>query len=187
MLRAVIPRASKLLRVPRRTFTAEAAEAAQAEPDKYAKPLRLLHWGMAAGFIGCVGFAKAAQNTKDMALKGNFMFYHKSCGLLMLGLLGPRLAYRLTRAVPKPLPGLLRSARSHACACACVRVYACVTARFANSVAQQASSSTLQETSRTRFSTRCLSSCLSLVTQPHSLTPICMHARARAAQCQLQR
>jgi cytochrome b561 len=47
----------------------------------------------------------AAQNTTDKKLKGDFMFYHKSFGVLAFILAGPRVIMRLTSASPGPLPG----------------------------------------------------------------------------------
>lgn len=54
----------------------------------------------------------AAQNTKDKTEKANYMFYHKSFGLLAFGLLGPRLVARLTSKSPGPVVGA--SAIEHA-------------------------------------------------------------------------
>lgn len=71
-------------------------------PEPYAKPVQYMHWAMGGAILGCVGFVKAAQYSKGKA-KGNYMFYHKSCGLLAMGLLFPRLAIRLTSKTPKPI------------------------------------------------------------------------------------
>ena len=85
----------------RRNLTEDANAVTQ-----YAKPLQWIHWGMGGGIVGCVGFVKAAQYTpSDSPQKGNYMFYHKSCGLLVLALLGPRYFYRATTRIPKPLAG----------------------------------------------------------------------------------
>lgn len=52
-----------------------------------------------------LGFVLAAQNTKDKKEKGDYMFYHKSFGLLGFGLLGPRIIVRLISKVPGPVVG----------------------------------------------------------------------------------
>ena len=54
--------------------------------------------------LGCVGFVLAAQNSKGKA-KGEYMFLHKSCGLLSFGLIGPRIVARLLSKAPPSLPG----------------------------------------------------------------------------------
>jgi 1,2-dihydroxy-3-keto-5-methylthiopentene dioxygenase len=60
---------------------------------------------MAAGVISAVGLVKAQQWTDDKKKKGQYMFYHKSFGLLMMGMIFPRVALRLRSTVPSPPPG----------------------------------------------------------------------------------
>lgn len=77
---------------------------ASSNQDAYAFPVQILHWTMGGCIIGCVATFQAAQNTKGET-KGQMMFLHKSCGLLALGLLGPRIFFRLASKTPPPLQG----------------------------------------------------------------------------------
>ena len=56
--------------------------------------------------MACFAFEQLAQNTKDKEKKGTYMFYHKSFGLLTLGLLAPRIMARLAASgkIPPPFP-----------------------------------------------------------------------------------
>lgn len=69
--------------------------------EKYSLPMQLMHWTMGGAMLGCVAFVQAAKNTKGK-MKGDMMFYHKSCGTLAFGLLFPRLLFRLTSKIPAP-------------------------------------------------------------------------------------
>lgn len=70
----------------------------------YSKAVRVIHWSMAGGIIGCFGLVTAAQQTEDKKRKGQLMRLHKSFGLLMLGALGARIGARLLSRAPPPLP-----------------------------------------------------------------------------------
>merc|ERR1719215_1087373 len=67
--------------------------------------MSLFHWATAGGAVGCVVFVQLAQNTKDNTEKGQYMFYHKSCGLLTGILVVPRLIARIASKTPAHLPG----------------------------------------------------------------------------------
>jgi cytochrome b561 len=58
---------------------------------------------MGGALMGSVAYVLLAQNTEDKAVKGRYMFLHKSCGLLAAGLLMPRLFLRATSTAPGPL------------------------------------------------------------------------------------
>lgn len=85
----------------KRYFSAAASEL----PQAYSKGVQLMHWTMGGSMIACVGLVLLAQDTKDKKKKGDYMFYHKSFGLLSFGLLFPRLLLRLTSKIPGPVPG----------------------------------------------------------------------------------
>lgn len=70
--------------------------------EQYPTAVKVMHWGMGGAMLGCIGFVQAAKNTKGKT-KGEMMFYHKSCGLLAMGLLGPRLWLRFTSKMPGPI------------------------------------------------------------------------------------
>lgn len=74
-------------------------------PKAYSTGVQVMHWTMGGSMLACVGLVISAQNTKDKKLKGNFMYYHKSFGLLAFGLLFPRIALRLTSKAPGPIEG----------------------------------------------------------------------------------
>jgi len=74
-------------------------------PKSYSTGVQVMHWTMGGSMLACVGLVLSAQNTKDKKLKGNFMYYHKSFGLLAFGLLFPRLYLRLTSKAPGPIEG----------------------------------------------------------------------------------
>ena len=79
-------------------------EAASALEQHYAAPLRYLHWLIAGGTLGAFATVQLAQRAQGKA-KGDYMFLHKSLGLLVLGLTAPRLAVRLTSTIPAAVPG----------------------------------------------------------------------------------
>jgi cytochrome b561 len=56
---------------------------------------------MAGGALACIGTVQYQQRTKDKKMKGKAMFLHKSVGLLMAGMIIPRIALRLASKVPK--------------------------------------------------------------------------------------
>ena len=89
-----------------RGFAAAAtfAEVASALEQRYAAPLRYLHWLIAGGTLGAFATVQLAMQTKGKT-KGDFMFAHKSLGLLVLGLTAPRLVLRFTSAMPAAVPG----------------------------------------------------------------------------------
>mmetsp|Transcript_21943 Transcript_21943/g.43581 ORF Transcript_21943/g.43581 Transcript_21943/m.43581 type:complete len:173 (+) Transcript_21943:18-536(+) len=63
-----------------------------------------LHWLSAPIMIGCVGSVLKAQQT-PMPEKGDWMFRHKSLGLLAGIVVAPRVATRLLQKAPEHLPG----------------------------------------------------------------------------------
>ena len=77
---------------------------AAALEQRYAAPLRYLHWLIAGGTLGAFATVQLAMQTKGKT-KGDFMFAHKSLGLLVLGLTAPRLVLRFTSAMPAAVPG----------------------------------------------------------------------------------
>jgi cytochrome b561 len=90
----------------RRAMSSGATEEAIAQSleEKYAAPLRYLHWIMAAGIGGCILTVKMAQDAKGDR-KGELMGIHKSFGLLMAAAIVPRVLIRLTSTIPKAVPG----------------------------------------------------------------------------------
>lgn len=96
--RARVFASHRLLPAIRRASTAGPLE------EHYSTPIRVLHWGMAAGTIGCFATVKLAQYSEGDR-KGELMRIHKSFGLLMLAAVVPRVAIRIASKVPKPVPG----------------------------------------------------------------------------------
>eukprot|EP00629_Pelagomonadales_sp_RCC1024_P013055 CAMPEP_0119283332 /NCGR_PEP_ID=MMETSP1329-20130426/28316_1 /TAXON_ID=114041 /ORGANISM="Genus nov. species nov., Strain RCC1024" /LENGTH=199 /DNA_ID=CAMNT_0007284003 /DNA_START=69 /DNA_END=665 /DNA_ORIENTATION=+ len=88
------------------------ALSAAAVEEEYAKSLKIVHWIMAGGTIGCIASVQAAMSTtKDSKpffgqSKGELMGLHKSFGLTVAVLALPRVALRLTTKIPAHLPGL---------------------------------------------------------------------------------
>jgi len=74
------------------------------QADEYSKGVKIMHWVAGAGILSTIFFVKAAQNTKGKQ-KGDMMFWHKSVGLLMLGVMPVRVAARLAAKSPPPVPG----------------------------------------------------------------------------------
>ena len=105
---AVLPAAARAPRAAAgaRGFAAAATfpEVASALEQRYAAPLRYLHWLIAGGTLGAFATVQLAMQTKGKT-KGDFMFAHKSLGLLVLGLTAPRLVLRFTSAMPAAVPG----------------------------------------------------------------------------------
>ena len=86
----------------RSTFSSAAG--ARGSLEAYALPVKIMHWGVGGGVLGCVGFVTAAQQcAKGNPRKGELMFLHKSCGLLVAVLMPARIAVRLATTAP-PLP-----------------------------------------------------------------------------------
>ena len=56
---------------------------------------------MASGILSCFALVQAKNYTDDKKMKGRYMFWHKSMGLLMGLCFVPRLAIRLTSKAPK--------------------------------------------------------------------------------------
>eukprot|EP01036_Dinobryon_divergens_P034002 gene34002-43931_t len=87
--------------IMKRSFSSPASPSS----DAYSLGLQILHWMMGGSMVACVGLVLAAQNEKDKKLKGSYMFFHKSFGLLSMGLLGPRLLSRFASKLPGPVAG----------------------------------------------------------------------------------
>jgi 1,2-dihydroxy-3-keto-5-methylthiopentene dioxygenase len=96
MLRALTTKLNVQAQAFRRMSTATSSDVAV---EAYPVAVQAMHWLMGGAVLGCVGFVQAAQQVKGKQ-KGEFMFYHKSCGLLAAGLLGPRLAIKLASKAP---------------------------------------------------------------------------------------
>ena len=73
--------------------------------ESYPGAMKVCTGAWLQALIGCFGFVKLAQNTKDKKEKGNLMWYHKSFGLLMAGMLIPRVGIRLASRVPALMEG----------------------------------------------------------------------------------
>lgn len=86
----------------KRFFSATTADSL---PNAYSPGVQVMHWTMGGSMLACVGFVLGAQNTKDKKQKGDYMYYHKSFGLLAFGLLFPRVFFRLTSKAPGPIEG----------------------------------------------------------------------------------
>lgn len=76
----------------------------------YPLAMKLMHWGVATGVLGCFGTAQAAMHTtKDYQplslTKGELMKLHKSFGLLVGAAITPRILLRLSLTIPPELPG----------------------------------------------------------------------------------
>lgn len=72
--------------------------------QRYPVAMRAMHWGMAAGILGCFATVKSAQYSTGER-KGQLMRIHKSFGLLMAGTIVPRLLIRFASRVPEHVPG----------------------------------------------------------------------------------
>jgi cytochrome b561 len=80
---------------------------------------RALHWGMALALVAMMVLGWVAQGLPTSPTKLKLFAWHKSCGILLLGLTLLRLAWRLanpTPALPQGLPRWQRraAAASHA-------------------------------------------------------------------------
>ena len=79
------------------------ATAKPAAPESYNAGMQFFHWGMGGAILACLGLVQYKQslpaNTdEEKAVVGKLMMYHKSFGLVVGGLLMPRL---LTKMVSK--------------------------------------------------------------------------------------
>eukprot|EP00951_Prasinocladus_malaysianus_P028758 scaffold263395_cov33-Prasinocladus_malaysianus.AAC.1 len=96
-----------------------AASEAAGAVETYNKGQSMIHWLMAGGILTCFGTVQASINSKDKDFKGKLlrqmkavhhelaqmMTIHKSVGLLMAGLIVPRLGYKLFTKAPGHVPG----------------------------------------------------------------------------------
>lgn len=97
----------------RRAFSSSGAAAAEEAVAAYATPVKVMHWVMGFSVSGAVGSVMAAQQAgKEQFLgqsRGQWMWFHKSCGLLAGMLLLPRVGLRLASKapphIPTPIPG----------------------------------------------------------------------------------
>uniref|UniRef100_A0A7S2TWJ3 Cytochrome b561 bacterial/Ni-hydrogenase domain-containing protein n=2 Tax=Lotharella oceanica TaxID=641309 RepID=A0A7S2TWJ3_9EUKA len=71
----------------------------------YTGAMKWMHWITGGAVLGCFGTVQMAMNTKDKKQKGKLMKLHKSMGLVVAGLVVPRVGMRLTSALPGHLPG----------------------------------------------------------------------------------
>eukprot|EP00041_Stephanoeca_diplocostata_P009792 m.152929 g.152929 ORF g.152929 m.152929 type:complete len:283 (-) comp17900_c0_seq1:403-1251(-) len=70
----------------------------------YSQTLRIFHWAMAAGVIGCFVTVQLAQNAKGKE-KGRIMRIHKSIGVLLLGGIVGRVIAKVASKSPPMLAG----------------------------------------------------------------------------------
>jgi len=90
-----------------RTMMSVGAQAQKIE--SYNGLMKVFHWVGALSVVGAIATVKTAQNTapKTKTLgwgKMQWMFYHKSCGLLMAMTIFPRVGIRMMSSIPKHLP-----------------------------------------------------------------------------------
>mmetsp|Transcript_16838 Transcript_16838/g.31903 ORF Transcript_16838/g.31903 Transcript_16838/m.31903 type:complete len:115 (+) Transcript_16838:34-378(+) len=78
---------------------------AAGDTGAYTGAMKWMHWITGGAIIGCFATVQKAMNTKDKKEKGKFMKLHKSLGLVVAGLVVPRVGLRLTSAIPGNLPG----------------------------------------------------------------------------------
>jgi cytochrome b561 len=71
----------------------------------------LLHWAIAALFVGQLVLGFSMTRVKDMALQFELIQWHKSLGLTILALAVLRLVWRASSARPRPSPTLSRPER----------------------------------------------------------------------------
>ena len=97
-----------------RYFTTPIKNAASELEETYTKPLIWMHWigaiGMTglviSGYIGStISWDPKVSPPEKIEFKQWLMHLHESFGLVMLGLLVPRLAIRLTSRIPAQMPG----------------------------------------------------------------------------------
>jgi len=104
-----ISRIGRLQLIPRsRRFcqNAPAIEKAKILNEHYSSAVKWVHAAMGACVMGCVGSVLLCQSLpKGHKRKGTLMHFHKSCGLLVAGMLVPRLLLRLASRAPRHVPG----------------------------------------------------------------------------------
>ena len=88
-------RSAKLSTIP----TAEVV----AEPVSYPGGVKLMHWIGGIGTLCCFATVQAAQ--RKWAPASEMMMYHKSFGLVLMGVILCRVPLRLKAKIPAPLPG----------------------------------------------------------------------------------
>ena len=81
--------------------------ATPAAPEKYNAGMQFFHWGMGGAIMACLGLVQYKQSLpavtdEEKKVVGNLMMYHKSFGLIVSGLMVPRI---LTKIVSKAPPG----------------------------------------------------------------------------------
>ena len=88
--------------------------------QQYNKPMQILHWLQGIVISGCIISGYLAHRIdhktatkEEKGMKTNLMFYHESFGVLMFGLIIPRLGFRLFSKQPKELPSNLFFEKMH--------------------------------------------------------------------------
>jgi cytochrome b561 len=72
----------------------------------YSLTARILHWLTAAAVLIAIAFGLAAVNAPQGPGKGELFFWHKSFGILVLGIVILRALHRLINGAPAPHPQL---------------------------------------------------------------------------------
>lgn len=85
------------------TAPADATAQAVAEPLSYPGGVKLMHWIGGIGTLCCFATVQAAQ--RKWAPASEMMMYHKSVGLVLMGVILCRVPLRLRAKIPAPLPG----------------------------------------------------------------------------------
>eukprot|EP00658_Telonema_sp_P-2_P000266 TRINITY_DN10096_c0_g2_i12.p2 TRINITY_DN10096_c0_g2~~TRINITY_DN10096_c0_g2_i12.p2 ORF type:complete len:175 (-),score=61.06 TRINITY_DN10096_c0_g2_i12:781-1305(-) len=98
------PMSRTLCTTAEQATTAAKDSAPNLGPETYSKALSMLHWLAAPAMIGCIGTVLKCQQVPKEE-KGEWMFRHKSLGLLTGLLVAPRLVVKLTSVAPRALPG----------------------------------------------------------------------------------
>merc|ERR1719230_766374 len=70
----------------------------------YSLATKCMHWTMGSAVLGCFAFVQISYY-RPKEEKGYWMWLHKSCGLIVAGLLLPRIFLRLASKVPPHVPG----------------------------------------------------------------------------------
>eukprot|EP00937_MAST-01D_sp_MAST-1D-sp2_P006069 g6069.t1 len=86
-----------------RKFASGAGRSAAA-PASYAERLQWTHWAMAGGILASYGTYWVSKRASPEG-KAMLMSWHKQIGLLLLGGIGARVAFRLSSTIPPHLPG----------------------------------------------------------------------------------
>ena len=93
------------------------------EPQKYTVVSRLLHWGLAALFIGMLGLGLYMSDLEFSPFSAKLYGWHKATGILVLFLVIIRLLWRWTHKVP-PLPVDMRAIEKRLARLAHLTLYA---------------------------------------------------------------